>query len=210
VFSPQEKHLDDFGKCRSDWSRPLVPKQKDFFGKISYVDDECQIFVIPNEYLKELSAMESELSTLCQQNARRCDHLGVNDCIFAKYPDNGQWYRGKISEISADSKTQSMVRVLFVDYGEQKWVLRSECRGGIPRHFLDIPIKALRCKLDGVVPISGKYSTKFLNRVHAEIVDHGVHVRRTKCTLPVFPLAVVMHLDGDAGTDLAQKFIKEG
>jgi hypothetical protein len=83
----------------------------------------------------------------------------------------------------------------------------------MPLLFEQVPIQALRCKLENIVPKGGKYSKEFIQKMEQKIVGQKVTVRITRKNVKSFPLPVIVHLtEGEFiyKGNLARTFIKEG
>ena len=76
-----------------------------------------------------------------------------------------------------------------------------------------MPIFALRCKLENIVPEKGAYSPDFIDRMKRLLIDQRVKIEVTRKNTTIFPLAVIMHLtentDHHKG-NLARIFVNEG
>jgi hypothetical protein len=92
--------------------------------------------------------------------------------------------------VNEDQDPKSL-SVLFVDYGEVKEIYpwKNECHKEID--FAEVPIQCVRCRLDNIVPLGGKYQTAFLDDVHASFVECHVRVSVIK-PVSKFPLPVVI------------------
>lgn len=90
-----------------------------------------------------------------------CPYKGM--VCLAEYIADGQWYRVNILEI----KGSRMVRVLFVDYGNEENVHFSRLLK-IPDTFLKLPTQALACSLSEVLPLkdSEEFSESCLKRFY--------------------------------------------
>ncbi len=101
------------------------------------------------------------------------------------------------------------LNVLFIDYGEEKVVYpaEGEVTRKIPSSFLSIPIQVLRCKLDNIVPIGGKYEKEFLDEIHPVIVDKKVTFKITR-RRDKFPLPIIVHLKND-NVNIARMFVEK-
>merc|ERR1711874_469252 len=76
----------------------------------------------------------------------------TQNCFYA-VKQNEFWYRGKVTSILDDN----LVSVRFVDYGDMTIVSRDDIR---PLHdmFQKLPYQAVKARLGGVVPKSGKWT----------------------------------------------------
>ena len=100
------------------------------------------------------------------------------------------WYRGKVVRVNEDQDPKSL-SVLFVDYGEVREIFpwKNECHKEID--FPEVPIQSVRCRLDNIIPLGGKYPAEFLDAVNASFVECHVQVVVTK-SVSKFPLPVVI------------------
>ena len=116
------------------------------------------------------------------------------------------WFRARVVSLREDGD----ITVLFVDYGEEKTISGvGEAHRDIPPEALELPIQAIRCKLDNVVPVDGEYQTEFLESAHMRFVDKMANVEMTReCSS--FPLPVKIHIHDEGKTNVAKLFIKEG
>ena len=104
----------------------------------------------------QLSVTEKELETLM---------ISISDCgqfqkldlsqlkeglpCLGKFTDDDKWYRACIIEYNDDS-----VHVRYVDYGNSEWV-SCDRLGVIPNEFLQLPVQAFHCRLQGVQKLNG-------------------------------------------------------
>ena len=73
----------------------------------------------------------------------------------------------------------------------------------------DTELQVIRCKLDNIVPVDGRYSRDFLNAIHKEIVDQKVKVEVKRSGVEKFPLPVFVHM-ARGNDNLARTFIRRG
>ena len=110
--------------------------------------------------------------------------------IIAKYKSLS-WHRGLVTDVSKSGQ----VNVLFVDFGESVWMdpKQNECHPDFLKTH-EIPIQALRCKLDNILPKDGQYSEHFLQKMRSKFTNQSVQVEITRKNTKLFPLAVILHV----------------
>ena len=204
---------------RRSWLPPRIPSKPEFPAKITFIDSEGQIYVQPLLSAEVIcQELEAELEEIAEampasKRASRPEDWFVGQIGAALYPSDHVrgWFRVKIAEVTKDS-----VMALFVDYGETKELFpaHGEMIKTIPRTVLEVPIQAVRCRLDNVVSVKGPevppYDKAFLEEIHRLIVDQNAMVKLTRPDVRRFPLPAVIKMEDEARTNLAREFVNRG
>lgn len=193
------------------WPLPRIPIDDYFSGKITHVDDAGQIYLQPLSGAEELLEMEKKINKICKgitkMSGRQKPSWNVGDICLAKYPNLNWWSRGQV--IAGDAQ-MSEVPILFVDYGEVKYLNPENGEihdQGIEEEFLRMPMQMLRCQLDNIAPLNGVYTTSILEWLHKSIFDQEVDVKITR-TPTKFPLPVIIKLKDEEKTNPARLLVK--
>ena len=148
-------------------SEPTVPRSESkelYYPKITMPSAPSMVFVtqIINAgefYVQEadkekmLSELMVDLSQYCQsKEAENIPTPKVGQACCAKFSDDGGWYRAKIVEINGKNCT-----VEFVDYGNCETTTVDEIKS-ITDKFVQAAPFVLKCSLEGIVPVSDKWS----------------------------------------------------
>merc|ERR1719228_511221 len=114
------------------------------------------------------------LSNIHSKIPRKDDNLKwLPGCaLIAEYSDNS-WYRAMVTEINCSN---GLIGVLFIDFGETCFMdpKKNTCHK-MPFIFEEVPIQALRCKLENIVPKEGRYSKQFIQKMEQKIVGKKSH-----------------------------------
>ena len=182
---------------KGQWPMPTYPGQTKFSGVITYIDSFGQLYIHSTRANDVATAMSRILTRLhsCLPLSfdRDLDWL-PGDILIAKYTfgKESSWHRGVVTNVLSQ---EGKVAVLFVDYGETRILdpKANECHKSVM--FAEVPIQALRCKLENIVPIEGNYSGEFIEEMNMEFLERPVTVQLSRSKqMRKFPLPVIVHV----------------
>ena len=121
--------------------------------KVVHVKSPDVFFCQPVTSADELEKLAEKLAEICAESesaSRRLpkEQLFRNTICAAKYAEHGVWYRTKITSVSENSDT---VSVLFVDYGNTETVANDQLLLLEPE-LQALPAQALCCCLANILP----------------------------------------------------------
>ena len=108
--------------------------------------DEMYLHVASEDRIAEL---EKLLTYVDDDTCATSLSLPVNSVCYAIFSEDSKWYRAKIVTSSTDSYF-----VHFFDFGNYETVLKSNVKL-CPNELLHLPVQAVRCSLNGIVPSKG-------------------------------------------------------
>ena len=125
-------------------------------------------FNSPAEFFCQLGQSENNIMRMAESLYSSYHHLRLNDMPLRKpdvgqlcvayYEDDGNWYRGQIV-----SKESVSAHIFYVDYGNIERIPLSKIKEMKPE-FLELPCQALRCEVQGIGNLRGKYSPGALEK----------------------------------------------
>jgi hypothetical protein len=195
------------------WPSPLVNDGVTFEARVTYIDDEGQLYMQSTVKRMEVKSMEKTLRKIYGEMTLADSDQDIGDWApgdigIAEYPENiiTGWFRIQVQSVDEEG-----LGVFFVDYGEPKVLepARDRCFKRVPQAMLRLPVQCVRCKLDNVLPVDGRYETDFLDEAHPTLVDKRATVEVTRA-VKRFPLPVIVHLKDEENTNVARMFVNRG
>ena len=131
----------------------LIQPHDDLTFVAAYVVSPSQFYVHMNAKIGALDAMMERLNAELGSVSRRpTANIGIGQPCCTLYSDDRRWYRAKI--VSTDERRRGDLCVEFVDYGNTETVAANVVHR-LPSHYFELPVQAVQCQLDEVVPITG-------------------------------------------------------
>ena len=119
----------------------------------AYVVSPAQFYLHKATGIDALESMMEQLNAECgNSGTSQMLNVGVGQPCCALYSQDDRWYRAK--RVSASDEQRHHVTVDFVDYGNTDAVDAGAIRQ-LPSPYFTLPVQALHCQLDGVVPATG-------------------------------------------------------
>ncbi|XP_047657291.1 tudor domain-containing 6 isoform X2 [Tachysurus fulvidraco] len=120
------------------------------------------------EKLQEISDVIQKIGSNLESTDVETVPIG-SGCI-ALFDEDKLWYRAKVTSVGKDT-----LSVLFVDYGNDSEVKRSDIRS-LPFEVCDIPPQAFACQLDGFNVLEGSWDDKAADKFFELINDQLLKV----------------------------------
>ncbi|KAI9557591.1 hypothetical protein GHT06_017419 [Daphnia sinensis] len=135
---------------------PNVDLRKEFSVNVSSAETPTNFYVqILDEEFRNFRLMQNELqmemANVTLNSSSNFSQIEKGLICAVKYL--GDWYRCLVEEIYH----QNRLLVFYVDTGHRQTVHASECLN-LPEKFLDLPSQALRCVLEGISPLSPRFT----------------------------------------------------
>ncbi|XP_013386809.1 uncharacterized protein LOC106156225 isoform X2 [Lingula anatina] len=103
---------------------------------------------------EELSRLMPSINRYCDAQAEPTEEGKIGQACLGMSARDGQWYRGVVVKQLGDTH-----EVKFVDYGTME-VIPKNLVCNIPDEFRELPVQTLLCRLSGVSPPGGRWSTQ--------------------------------------------------
>lgn len=120
------------------------------------------------EKLQEISDVIQKIGSNLE--SRDVETLPIGSGCIALFDEDKLWYRAKVTSVGKDA-----LSVLFVDYGNDSEVKRSDIRS-LPFEVCDIPPQAFACQLDGFNVLEGFWDDKAADQFFELINDQLLKV----------------------------------
>ena len=131
---------------------------------VSHTDSVASFWCQLARLSDQLDEVMAKLEEQCKSGTEVGSFLNDMACA-AKFSEDGQWYRAKISATYPDS-----VEVLFVDYGNTEKVNTSDiCL--LSDELVDIQPLAIQCELENAGKASNQTTAKFLELVEEKEIQ---------------------------------------
>ncbi|XP_033125046.1 tudor domain-containing protein 1-like [Anneissia japonica] len=132
--------------------------------------------------IENTSGYKAKIGTLCAAKA------------------DGEWYRGAVMDIK-DSDT---VSIRFLDYGDIRDIPANSLRK-LEDRLTKIPILAAQCRLMGIEPVDGQWSSKTVQLLSEMLVNKQCEVKLEAAENGVYPACIT----SDQGVSVSEELIKE-
>ncbi|KFM61406.1 Tudor domain-containing protein 1, partial [Stegodyphus mimosarum] len=129
----------------------------------------------PQDFYIQLSSCEDSLADLSSKLSDVCEAMTdskttvQNPCVglacCAKFSEDNNWYRAEILNL-----TDTTASVLFVDYGNVDDVPKTSLKI-LTEEYLQIPPYAIKCKLNGIVPVTEQWSEEAVTTFQDMVLD---------------------------------------
>ncbi|NWY03829.1 TDRD1 protein, partial [Nothoprocta ornata] len=211
------KFIDKKGKCYTAfyWSLTLLESSPGQWKSVELAIGEtlsvCVTEVLSPDLFYVVPIQTRDQETPCQQLAdleeycRSCNKQPFNpkvgEVCCAKFSGDGRWYRALVLKVS-----QSLVRVLYADYGNTETLPLSSVLP-ITESYLKLPFKIIKCSLAGIKkaewpPLLLDMLKEMLLNKHVTITVKGISGNVN--------LVVVEKLSENGSLNVAEKLVTEG
>ncbi|CAF0920765.1 unnamed protein product [Brachionus calyciflorus] len=134
-----------------------VDKDKEYSVTLSSIVNPFCFYVQIKEYLENFGRFEMEMQEYYQNVSIKGQQLvkpQIGQLCMAKYTDDQHWYRAKVKEKNYETNT---FRAHLIDYGNEQIVSQADLLQIEPK-FMQHPIMAIKCCLDGIRPSNKGFS----------------------------------------------------
>ena len=140
------------------WVQPVMPREKSFHARATFVDDAGQIYMHLHEQRHQFRLLRKKVHDFYQKSLPDCplESYSQEQEVIALYNVDKMWYRARFLDYVSDSNYERC-HILFVDWGNTAVVKTANVRSVI---FVGLkePIFAIRAVLHNVVPIGNCWS----------------------------------------------------
>ncbi|KGL76965.1 Tudor domain-containing protein 1, partial [Tinamus guttatus] len=161
-------------------------------------------YVVPVQTRVDQDTPHTQLADL-EEYCRSCNKQPFNpkvgEVCCAKFSGDGRWYRALVLKVS-----QSLVRVLYADYGNTETLPLSSMLP-IPESYLKLPFRIIKCSLAGIKqaewpPLLLDMLKEMLLNKHVTITVKGISGN--------VHLVTVEKLSENGSLNVADKLVREG
>ena len=140
------------------WVQPVMPREKSFHARATFVDDAGQIYMHLHDQRHQFRLLRKKVHDFYQKSLPDCplESYSQEQEVIALYNVDKMWYRARFLDYVPDSNYERC-HILFVDWGNTAVVKTANVRSVI---FVGLkePIFAIRAVLHNVVPIGNCWS----------------------------------------------------
>uniref|UniRef100_A0A6P7FIK6 Uncharacterized protein LOC114328275 isoform X2 n=1 Tax=Diabrotica virgifera virgifera TaxID=50390 RepID=A0A6P7FIK6_DIAVI len=150
IVNPDEGAYDTL-----DLPCPTLILRSNITGYVPF-GSESSVFIQPNEYLETINSLLDLLFETYDSKPNENTIIPETDSIYAVHSEDGNWYRGKVTDFDDELATVS-----FIDYGNSEQVAFSALRE-LEKAFLDIPILCVEVNIgvDGTPFVDSEVTAK--------------------------------------------------
>lgn len=139
---------------------------------LSHADSPSDFWVQRSSDEATIQQLQSDIDIHCNNimnsGDMKNDEFSTGSLCLAQFSSDDQWYRAKI----INENDNGTVHVRFIDFGNAETVSKSRLLT-IPDMFVDLPIFAVNCTLDGFKELRNEQrATETLDRFN-ELTGHG-------------------------------------
>ncbi|MBN3314369.1 TDRD6 protein, partial [Atractosteus spatula] len=159
-----------------------------------------------SDSLQIIAELADETGNSVDASAKFIEDLFPGSPCLALFKDDEHWYRAEVK-----SKTQDVLSIRFVDYGNEVEVDHDSVRP-VPSELLEIPTQAFLCLLEGFDHSCGSWDIGAIDKFYELLADQPLEVTILKCEKPEIDepslFNVKVQCNGQLITDVMRNYWK--
>nr|XP_006626067.1 PREDICTED: tudor domain-containing protein 6 isoform X1 [Lepisosteus oculatus]XP_015205868.1 PREDICTED: tudor domain-containing protein 6 isoform X1 [Lepisosteus oculatus] len=159
-----------------------------------------------SDSLQIIAELADETGNSVDTSAKFIEDLFPGSPCLALFKDDEHWYRAEVK-----SKTQDVLSIRFVDYGNEVEVDHDSVRP-VPSELLEIPTQAFLCLLEGFDHSCGSWDIGAIDKFYELLADQPLEVTILNCEKPEIDepslFNVKVQCNGQLITDVMRNYWK--
>ncbi len=177
-------------------------------GYVVCANHPSDFYFSPDKWDDRFYAIEKNMKPDKMVSKQRLENPEIGDACLVQFAEKGygrQWLRAEVIKVSGSEAT-----VLFVDYGNQSKVQKTNLIQMDREELSKDPKLAVRCKLDGIAPKEGAEWSKAAQRCFSKFTAEKSNLKKLTATvLSHSEGAFVFQLKDEKGNSIVEKLTKE-